>query len=145
MLDTPNSINNAAIADRLAATLGAGSAALMKSHGAVTVGRDIVEAFVLAVYMEENAMRQHMALQIGKPYEFSAGERKAAKEKLWTEACSSGRGTTTGPSSVTPECTRRSRSRRRSARSHRLASSSARNSGVTSGSIPNHAFQAGRP
>ena len=86
LLDTPNAINNPTIADRLAATLGTGSAALMKSHGAVTVGADIVEAFVLAVYMEENAMRQHMAMQIGKPYEFSEGERKVAKDKLWTQS-----------------------------------------------------------
>ena len=41
---------------------------MMKSHGAVTVGKDIVEAFVLANYLEENAYRQYMALQIGKPY-----------------------------------------------------------------------------
>jgi ribulose-5-phosphate 4-epimerase/fuculose-1-phosphate aldolase len=86
LLDTPNAINNPTIADRLAAALGTGSAALMKSHGAVTVGADIVEAFVLAVYMEENAMRQHMAMQIGKPYEFSEGERKVAKDKLWTQS-----------------------------------------------------------
>ena len=38
VLDSPNSINNKAMADRLAATLGDRPAALMKSHGAVTVG-----------------------------------------------------------------------------------------------------------
>ncbi len=58
LLDTPNSINNRPIADRLAATLGNRPAALMKSHGAVTVGKDIVEAFVLANYMEENARKR---------------------------------------------------------------------------------------
>src|SRR3989440_411953 len=67
LLDSPNSINNRAMADRLAATLGERPAALMKSHGAVTVGKDIVEAFVLANYLEENAYRQYMALQIGRP------------------------------------------------------------------------------
>ena len=46
---------------------------MMKSHGAVTVGKDIVEAFVLANYMEENAYRQYMALQIGKPYVVQRG------------------------------------------------------------------------
>ncbi len=74
LLDSPNSINNRAMADRLAATLGDRPAALMKSHGAVTVGKNIVEAFVLANYMEENAYRQYMALQIGKPYVFSEEE-----------------------------------------------------------------------
>jgi L-fuculose-phosphate aldolase len=83
LLDSPNSINNRAMADRLAATLGGRPAALMKSHGAVTVGKDIVEAFVLANYMEENAYRQYMALQIGKPYVFSDEEIALCREKLW--------------------------------------------------------------
>ena len=85
LLDTPNSINNRAIADRLAATLGDRPAAMMKAHGAVTVGKDIVEAFVLANYLEENAYRQYMALQIGKPYSFSEKEIALCREKLWTE------------------------------------------------------------
>ena len=83
LLDSPNSINNRGMADRLAATLGDRPAALMKSHGAVTVGKDIVEAFVLANYMEENAYRQYMALQIGKPYSFSDEEIALCREKLW--------------------------------------------------------------
>ena len=84
VLDTPDSINTVAMADRLAATLGKRPAALMKSHGAVTTGRDIVEAFVLANYLEENAYRQYMASTIGKPYEFTAAEQTIAREKLWT-------------------------------------------------------------
>lgn len=84
VLDSPNSINNRAMAERLAATLGDRPAAMMKSHGAVTVGRDIVEAFVLANYLEENAYRQYMALQIGKPYAFSEQEVALCREKLWT-------------------------------------------------------------
>jgi ribulose-5-phosphate 4-epimerase/fuculose-1-phosphate aldolase len=83
LLDSPNSINNRPMADRLAATLGDRPAALMKSHGAVTVGKDIVEAFVLANYMEENSYRQYMALQIGKPYAFSEEEIALCREKLW--------------------------------------------------------------
>jgi len=84
VLDSPNSINNRAMADRLAATLGDRPAAMMKSHGAVTVGKDIVEAFVLANYLEENAYRQYMAMQIGKPYAFSEQEVALCREKLWT-------------------------------------------------------------
>ncbi len=83
VLDSPNSINNRAMADRLAATLGLRPAALMKSHGAVTVGKDIVEAFALANYMEENAYRQYMALQIGMPYVFNEEELALCREKLW--------------------------------------------------------------
>jgi len=85
LLDSPNSINNPVMAGRLAETLGDRPAAMMKAHGAVTVGKDIVEAFVLANYMEENAYRQYMALQIGKPYVFSEDEIAQCREKLWTE------------------------------------------------------------
>ena len=86
VLDSPNSINNPVMAGRLAQTLGQGPAAMMKSHGAVTVGKTIVEAFVLANYMEENAYRQYMALQIGKPYVFTEKELALCREKLWNEA-----------------------------------------------------------
>ena len=86
VLDSPNSINNPVMAGRLAQTLGQGPAAMMKSHGAVTVGKTIVEAFVLANYMEENAYRQYMALQIGKPYVFTEKDLALCREKLWNEA-----------------------------------------------------------
>jgi ribulose-5-phosphate 4-epimerase/fuculose-1-phosphate aldolase len=86
LLDSPNSINNRAMADRLAATLGDRPAALMKSHGAVTVGQTIVEAFVLAAYMEENAQRQFMAMQLGQPYVFDEEELALCRQKLWSQA-----------------------------------------------------------
>ncbi len=85
VLDSPNSINNPTMAKRLTDALGDRPAALMKSHGAVTVGKDIVEAFVLVNYLEENAYRQYMAMQIGKPYAFSKEEMAACREKLWNE------------------------------------------------------------
>jgi L-fuculose-phosphate aldolase len=86
VLDSPNSINNRAMADRLATTLGDRPAALMKSHGAVTVGQTLVEAFVLAAYMEENAQRQFMAMQLGQPYVFDAEELALCRQKLWSQA-----------------------------------------------------------
>lgn len=86
VLDSPRSINNPEMAQRLAATLGDRPAAMMKGHGAVTVGKDIREAFVLANYLEENAYRQYMSLQIGTPYVFSDEEVAAAQSKLWTES-----------------------------------------------------------
>ena len=85
VLDSPNSIKNPAMAKRLTDTLGDRPAALMKSHGAVAVGKDIVEAFVLVNYLEENAYRQYMALQIGKPYSFSQEEVTLCRGKLWNE------------------------------------------------------------
>lgn len=81
-LDTPDSINSPDMAARLAEVLGEAPAALMKSHGAAALGGDIVEAFTLMVYLEENARRQFHALQIGTPYVFSEAECAAARTKL---------------------------------------------------------------
>jgi L-fuculose-phosphate aldolase len=84
VLDTPASINTREMADALAGVLGSRASVLMKSHGAAAVGKSIIEAFVLAVYLEENSYRQYMAMQIGDPYVFTAEEQEAAIEKLWT-------------------------------------------------------------
>ena len=84
VLDTPDSINSPEMSAKLGAVMIDRPAALMKSHGAVTVGADIAEAFVLITYLEENARRQYMALQIGTPYAFSAAEIEVARTKLYT-------------------------------------------------------------
>jgi ribulose-5-phosphate 4-epimerase/fuculose-1-phosphate aldolase len=84
VMDSPLSVNTRAMGERLAATLGDRPAALLKSHGAVIVGADIVECFALAAYIEENAYRQYMALQIGEPYVFNEEERQACRRNLWS-------------------------------------------------------------
>ena len=84
LLDSPLSVNTKPMGELLATTLGRCPAVLLKAHGAVTVGADIVEAFVLAAYLEENAYRQYMAMQIGEPYVFSESEQRACREKLWS-------------------------------------------------------------
>lgn len=86
VLDSPNSINNPEMAKRLTDVLGNRPAALMKAHGAVTIGKSIVDAFVLLTYLEDNAYRQYMAQQIGKPYAFSEEELALCREKLWNDA-----------------------------------------------------------
>jgi ribulose-5-phosphate 4-epimerase/fuculose-1-phosphate aldolase len=82
LMDTPLSVNTKPMGERLAATLGRGRAVLLKAHGAVIVGADIVECFALAAYVEENAYRQYMAMQVGDPYVFSESEQRACREKL---------------------------------------------------------------
>ena len=59
-------------------TFSAGTPALLKADGAV-----IVEAFTLAAYLEENAYRQHMTMQIGDPYVQRSGAA-GLPEKLWS-------------------------------------------------------------
>ncbi len=68
------SINNRPLAEELAEALGPHRVIMLRSHGAVTVGADIVEAFVLAIYLEETAKRQYMARSIGTPYVLGAEE-----------------------------------------------------------------------
>jgi L-fuculose-phosphate aldolase len=82
LLDSPLSVNTKPMGEKLAATLGQGPAALLKAHGVVVVGADIVECFALAAYVEENAYRQYMAMQIGEPYVFSDAEQHACRGKL---------------------------------------------------------------
>jgi L-fuculose-phosphate aldolase len=84
LVDSPLSVNTRPMGERVAAALGAGPAVLLKSHGAVVTGSDVVECFALAAYLEENAHRQYMAMQIGDPYVFSNAEQRAFRERLWT-------------------------------------------------------------
>lgn len=86
ILDSPNSINNPAMAKRLTDTLGDRPAALMKAHGAVTTGKSLIDAFVLMTYLEDNAQRQYMASQIGQPYAFNDEELALCREKLWNDS-----------------------------------------------------------
>jgi len=84
LVDSPLSVSTKTMGERVAATLGPHPAVLLKSHGAVIVGTDLVECFALAAYLEENACRQYMAMQIGTPYVFSEMEQQACRERLWT-------------------------------------------------------------
>jgi ribulose-5-phosphate 4-epimerase/fuculose-1-phosphate aldolase len=86
VMDSPLSVNNRAMGEKLAATLGSSRAAMLKAHGVVVVGADIVESFALAAYIEENARRQYMAMQIGVPYVFSEAEQQACRKNLWSAA-----------------------------------------------------------
>jgi ribulose-5-phosphate 4-epimerase/fuculose-1-phosphate aldolase len=86
VLDSPLSVNTRDMGARAAAVLGGGPALLLKSHGAVVVGADIVECFALAIYLEENACRQYMAMQIGSPYVFSDAEQEACRARLGSPA-----------------------------------------------------------
>jgi L-fuculose-phosphate aldolase len=84
LMDSPLSVNTRAMGEKMAAVLGKNPAVLLKAHGVVAVGADIVECFAMAAYVEENSYRQYMALQIGEPYVFSEAEQQACREKLWT-------------------------------------------------------------
>jgi ribulose-5-phosphate 4-epimerase/fuculose-1-phosphate aldolase len=86
VLDSTASVNTTAAGERLAEVIGSGSAALLRAHGAVIVGGDLVECFALTMYLEENAHRQYMAMQIGRPYVLTETERQACRRQLWSPA-----------------------------------------------------------
>ncbi len=72
--DKTASINSAALGREVAEFLGPAKAALMRRHGAVTAAASVSDAFVQAIYLEENAHRQYLALQIGEPDPLSEAE-----------------------------------------------------------------------
>lgn len=77
------SINRRELGRELAEALGPDRVVMLKSHGAVAAAEGIVEAFVLAVYLEENAQRQHLAAQLGDPAVLSEEQAAVIARKLW--------------------------------------------------------------
>lgn len=77
------SVNTKALGEKLAATLGDGKVVTLQSHGAVAVGANLLEAFVLAVYLEETAQRQYLAMQAGTVRELTAEEIAVIGNNLW--------------------------------------------------------------
>jgi len=77
------SINTRPLAEELAGVLGQDRVVMLKSHGSVVAAEGIVEAFVLAVYLEETAQRQHMAMQLGSPSVLSPEQITLINANLW--------------------------------------------------------------
>jgi len=77
------SINTLALGEALAESLAEHSVVMLKSHGAVVASQGILETFVQAVYVEENAQRQYMASQIGSPYVLDAQAIGEIRANLW--------------------------------------------------------------
>lgn len=76
------SINQVPLAVELAQALGPHRVCMLRSHGAVAVGADIVETFVLAIYLEETARRQYLARALGTPYALTAAEMETIGANL---------------------------------------------------------------
>jgi L-ribulose-5-phosphate 4-epimerase len=77
------SINKKLLGQELAECLGAHRVAMLKSHGAVIAAEGVLEAFVLAFYLEENAHRQYLAQQIGDPMVLSREQVETIGRNLW--------------------------------------------------------------
>jgi L-fuculose-phosphate aldolase len=82
VMDSPMSVNTRPMGEKMVAIMGENPVVLLKAHGVVAAAESILECFAYAAYVEENARRQYMAMQIGEPYVFSAEEQAACRAKL---------------------------------------------------------------
>lgn len=82
MMNSPMSVNTREMGEKMIGIMGENPVVLLKAHGVVAAGENILETFAYAAYVEENARRQYMAMQVGDPYEFSAEEQEACRIKL---------------------------------------------------------------
>ena len=82
VMDSPMSVNTREMGEKMVAIMGGNPVVMLKAHGVVAAGENILECFAYAAYVEENARRQYMAMQIGEPYVFSDEEQAACRQKL---------------------------------------------------------------
>jgi L-ribulose-5-phosphate 4-epimerase len=80
----PRHVDTPGRGEALATALGDRAACLMRAHGAVIVGTDVHEAFAGSVYLEENALRAYMALQIGEVAGYTEDELRAVASHNWS-------------------------------------------------------------
>lgn len=79
---SPRSVRDAATAAEVAETLGEGHAVLLQAHGSVVVAASILQATVLAIYLELNVERQVTASLLGTPRYFTDEQNEAARKGL---------------------------------------------------------------
>ena len=78
VMNSPMSVNTREMGEKMIGIMGENPVVLLKAHGVVAAGETILETFAYAAYVEENARRQYMAMQIGDPYVFSDEEQAIA-------------------------------------------------------------------
>lgn len=72
----PDLISTEALGLDVAAAMGERPAILLRGNGQVTAGRNLAEAVMMAIYLEEAAHILHGALQIGTPIPLTLEENK---------------------------------------------------------------------
>ncbi len=82
VMDSPLSVNTREMGEKMIGIMGENPVVMLKAHGVVAAGENILECFAYAAYVEENARRQYMAMQIGEPYVFSEAEQDLCRQKL---------------------------------------------------------------
>jgi ribulose-5-phosphate 4-epimerase/fuculose-1-phosphate aldolase len=78
-------IRDRRLGEALARTIGAGSIALMRGHGATVVGATLQQAVYRAVYTETNARLQSEAMRLGPVTYLSPGEARSTDTMITTQ------------------------------------------------------------
>lgn len=86
VFDSPVLVNTVARGEALANALGAAPAAILRQHGAVTVGRSVEEAVVRMICLEDNARKQGGATRAGGVRFLAGGELATLSAENWGNA-----------------------------------------------------------
>ncbi len=79
-------VESPARAGEIAQILGPAKAVILRGHGAVVVGRDLREACILSVYLEESARLQVEAMKLGMPKFISQQEAERIAKRTFKPA-----------------------------------------------------------
>jgi len=77
-------IHTEELGTEVAHSLGKSSALMLRGHGAVVVGPDVMQATLLSIYLEEAARIQYRASLLGNAWFFSEEESQAIKELIYS-------------------------------------------------------------
>lgn len=92
----PHLIDNEKIGAELAQFIGRGTGALLRGNGTAILGKNVVEAVIRAIYLEESAMLLLKAKQVGRPIHLtpeeifergSAQMASAHMQRAWQHYC----------------------------------------------------------
>ncbi len=86
VFDSPVLVNTPARGEALAAALGDAPAAILRQHGAVTVGGSVEEAVVRMICLEDNARKQAGATRAGGVRFLAGGELATLSVENWGNA-----------------------------------------------------------
>jgi ribulose-5-phosphate 4-epimerase/fuculose-1-phosphate aldolase len=86
IFDSPVLINTVERGRAMAAALGEAPAIVLRQYGSVTVGATVQEAVVRMICLENNAMLQYQALQVGRPHYLRGEELAVLKRENWGNA-----------------------------------------------------------
>jgi ribulose-5-phosphate 4-epimerase/fuculose-1-phosphate aldolase len=80
--DNPELIRTDELGVPVARDIGAGSALLLRGHGALVVGRDMQECVTAALFLEESAQRNYLAANLGSIKPYTVDEIRRVREML---------------------------------------------------------------